>query len=212
MPTNHVTKQGETIASIALKYGFFPDTLWNDPANAELKRIRQDPHVLLPGDVLVVPDKRLKKLGKSDKARHRFLRKGVPKILKLRLLSRGEPLGNMEYRVDIDGQLTKGRTDADGVLRHTVPLDARKAKLVLANGREYEILLGEMDPIDEVVGVQKRLANVGAYHGPFDGKMSDETVAALRSFQASQGLDVTGKADDATKNRLRELNDLTSQP
>ena len=75
MPTEHVIQQGETIASLALQYGFFPDTIWNDSANAELKRSRQDPHVLLPGDLVTVLDKRLKEVAKPDKARHRFRRR-----------------------------------------------------------------------------------------------------------------------------------------
>jgi N-acetylmuramoyl-L-alanine amidase len=208
MPVEHVTTQGETIASIALEFGFFPDTIWNDSANAELKRKRQDPHVLLPGDVVVIPEKRLKKAAKPDQARHRFRRKGVPKVLRIRLLTTHGPLSNMKYRIDIDGRLTNGKTDADGVLKETIPLNAKHAKLMMENGRDYEIALGEMDPINEIVGIQKRLANVGSYGGPFDGQLGPETIAALRSFQASQGLPITGEADDATKNRLRELNDL----
>src|SRR6185436_7645457 len=125
MPTEHEIQQGETIASIALRYGFFPDTIWNDGANAELKRKRQDPHVLLPGDVVSVPDLRLKEVSRADKARHRFRRKGVPKELRIQLANEHGPIANMGYQLDIEGKLVKGKTDGDGVLKQPIPLDAR---------------------------------------------------------------------------------------
>jgi N-acetylmuramoyl-L-alanine amidase len=209
MPTQHVIEQGETIASLALQYGFFPNTIWNDSANAELKRNREDPHVLLPGDIVTVPDKRVKEVDKPDKARHRFRRKGVPKTLRVKLVGMHGPRSNLGYRIDIDGKLANGKTDAEGVLKQPIPLDARHAKLVLDNGLEYDIALGDLDPINETIGVQKRLTNLGYYTGPLDGKLSADTTAALKLFQASQALPQSGDADEATKNKLVELNELS---
>jgi len=35
----HQVQQGDCINSIGLQYGFFPNTLWNHPDNAELKSL-----------------------------------------------------------------------------------------------------------------------------------------------------------------------------
>jgi hypothetical protein len=59
MSTEHKVKQSECIYSISDGYGFFPNTVWNDPSNAELKERRQVPGILFPGDIVVVPDKQL---------------------------------------------------------------------------------------------------------------------------------------------------------
>ncbi len=51
--------------------------------------------------------------------------------------------------------------------------------------------------------VQQRLTAEGVYAGPVDGEMNAQTEAALRAYQAQQGLTVSGAADDATLKRLQ---------
>ena len=72
MPINHQVKQGDCISSIAFENGFFPDTIWNHPSNAELKKKREDPHVLLPGDMVFIPDKRPKEVSEPTNQVHKF--------------------------------------------------------------------------------------------------------------------------------------------
>ncbi|MHC4416894.1 MAG: peptidoglycan-binding domain-containing protein [Planctomycetota bacterium] len=90
MPTNHRVRAGECITSIAQRSGFFWETVWDHSENAELKRARQDPNVLLPGDVVHVPDIEVKEEDGNTEARHRFRLKGVPAKLRLRIVE--EPL------------------------------------------------------------------------------------------------------------------------
>jgi N-acetylmuramoyl-L-alanine amidase len=59
MPS-HTVKQGDCISSIAHETGFFWETLWNHPDNAKLKQLRKNPNALLPGDVVSIPDQRVK--------------------------------------------------------------------------------------------------------------------------------------------------------
>jgi hypothetical protein len=38
----YTVKQGDCISNIAFKYGFFPDTIWNDSKNSKLRQDRKD--------------------------------------------------------------------------------------------------------------------------------------------------------------------------
>ena len=51
--------------------------------------------------------------------------------------------------------------------------------------------------------VQERLKAEGVYAGPTDGEMNAQTEAALRAYQAKQGIPVSGAADDATLKQLQ---------
>ena len=85
---DYIVRQGDCIDSIADHFGHLPATIWNHPSNAELKSIRKNPNVLLPGDRLTVPKRRPKEEPGETELRHRFVLRGVPAKLKIRLLSR----------------------------------------------------------------------------------------------------------------------------
>jgi peptidoglycan hydrolase-like protein with peptidoglycan-binding domain len=55
---------------------------------------------------------------------------------------------------------------------------------------------------DNVKLIQERLKAERLYAGPVDGELNAQTEAALRQYQAKQGLPVSGAADEAT---LKEL-------
>ena len=105
MPKLHVAKVNDCISSIALEHGFFPDTIWNDPDNADLRRVRRDPNVLRTGDLVVIPDKRRKEEDKSTDRRHQFKRKGFPTTIHIRLLKNDEPRANEPYQLVVDGRI-----------------------------------------------------------------------------------------------------------
>jgi hypothetical protein len=201
-------KEGEGISSIAFRYGLFPDSVWNDPHNRGLKESRKDSNVLFPGDVVYVRDRQLKEVEGHTEERHRFRRKGVPEVLRLRFLDEeGGPRAGVAYVLDLDGTLLDGTTDADGVLERQVPPNARGGTLTLGSGTQQELLelrLGHLDPISEITGVQGRLDNLGYACGDEFGEPGAETRRALRRFQADHGLPVTGEADDATRQALEQ--------
>ncbi len=51
--------------------------------------------------------------------------------------------------------------------------------------------------------VQERLQAEKVYAGPLDGEMNAQMEAALRAYQAKQGIPVSGTADDATLKSLQ---------
>lgn len=52
---------GDSMASIADQTGHYWQTIWDDPANQDLKKTRENPETLLAGDKVTVPSLREKK-------------------------------------------------------------------------------------------------------------------------------------------------------
>jgi N-acetylmuramoyl-L-alanine amidase len=202
----HTVEQGDCLESIAVRYGHFWETLWNHPQNADLKKKRKNPNVLLPGDVVFVPEKQPKEESCATDKTHLFRRKGVPSKLRIRLLDDDKPRARQQYRLIIGEQTFTGATDGDGWLEHPIPPEATACRLIVVNNEEeeeYPLELGHLDPIEEVSGVQARLNNLGFDCGPADGILGERTGAAIRAFQRAHGLKLTGKLDEATREKLK---------
>jgi hypothetical protein len=76
MGTRHEVEKGESILSIAQEYGLLPDSIWNDPANDELRKKRKFADRLSAGDIVFIRDKKTKEESGSTEQRHRFKKKG----------------------------------------------------------------------------------------------------------------------------------------
>jgi hypothetical protein len=204
---DYVAAQGDCIESIAADHGFYWQTLWDHPNNASLKAQRQDPDVLLAGDVVHVPEKRQKDEPGATEQRHRFRRRGVPSVLRIALKDEDDqPRAGVPYVLEVDGTLTSGETDADGRIEEPLPPNARQGKLTIGTGtdaEEHELNFGHIDPVTEVTGVQGRLKNLGFDCGEIDGALSDQTTEALRAFQSKYGLETTGEPDEPTRQELK---------
>jgi len=203
----YIVKQGDCISSIAFKYGFFPDTIWNDSKNSKLKQDRKDPNVLKAGDEVYIRDKEEKEESCASEKKHRFKRKGVPERLRIQFMDEEEkPRANEAYILEIDGDLSEGKTDKDGKVEIWIPPNAKEGRITFRDsGEEYELELGELDPVTEITGVQARLSNLGFYEGEIDGKMSEELENAIRDFQDNKDLDPTGKLDESFRQKLKKV-------
>ena len=205
MPHKHIVEHGECINSIAFELGFFPDTIWNHADNKTLKDKRKNMDMLLAGDEVTIPDKKPKELSKPPEKLHKFKRKGVPKKLRIKLMSAGKPLKNAKCKLEV-GDITKEVTaNGDGVVEHWIPPNASTALLTLPDGSEMELALGHRDPVETVSGVQDRLHALGYYAGPVDGKDSPEMQSAITNFQRANQLEAPGKMDDKTRDKLKQL-------
>jgi hypothetical protein len=216
---------GDCISSIAESHGLFWEKVWNHPKNARLKEQRQDPNILCPGDVIFVPEKEKKEESGATEQKHRFRKKGTPAKLRVRILQEvsGEqqetnrngqpydprPRANIPYVLDIDGNLTNGKTDAEGWIEHSIPPNAKQARLIMEPGTPNEVImpfrLGHLDPVSEISGIQHRLNNMGFPCGPANGVLNSDTQDALRRFQEKNGLQPTGEINDATRAKLAEI-------
>ena len=64
---------------------------------------------------------------------------------------------------------------------------------------------------DEISRMELRLWELGYLSNDYDGVFDAQTRAALESFQQANGLEVTGAADDATRQRLNSADALSRQ-
>ena len=202
----YIVKQGECIESIAFEHGLFWETVWNDSQNAELKQKRKDPNVLLPGDEVFITDKREKTESCATEKRHRFRKKGVPAKVVIRFEIDGEPRADEPYFLVIDGISSIGRTDDEGMVKLFISPGAKKGRITFPGSeRQYELILGGLDPITELSGVQGRLMDLGLFGGPVDNKMSPELAEAVRRFQEMNDLEATGTLDDDTRQTIDKV-------
>jgi len=120
----HTVQRGDCISSIAEREGFFWKTIWDQ--NSRLKSRRQNPNVLMPGDEVLIPEKRTKLHDGATEQRHRFVKKGTPAKLRLILERDDRPIQNARYVLTVDGRIIEGTTDDRGFLEVSInPAAAR---------------------------------------------------------------------------------------
>jgi len=196
----------DCIESIAARSGLFWETVWDHPKNKKLRDARLDPNILMEGDQVFVPEKREGLASCGTEQRHRFQRKGTPSKIRIFLKRGGRPRANERYIVKIDGTLTEGITDSQGLVKIAVPPGTKEGEIVIGdndfNRRVIPLNLGGMDPIGELRGIQKRLANLGFDCEP-SGEFDDQTQGAVAMFQKAYDLEVTGQIDDKTRDKIR---------
>ena len=139
MTIEHSVVQGECLSSIAKKYGFADwRTIYDHGLNAKFRQRRQNPHVLLPGDHLSVPDKTVKTEICETTRIHTF--RVARKPTRLRLIVRdidGEPLAGKKYRLTVAGAAYEGVLPDDALLDKPIPADAADGELTVWADESY---------------------------------------------------------------------------
>lgn len=211
----HKVEIGDCISSIAEQYGFFWQSLWELPENAELKKRRKEPNVLLPGeDEVFVPEKRLKEVSKPTNEVHKFRCKTTPAKLRIQFMDEDDqPRANVPYTLTIDGNLVSkpgSKTNSNGLVECSISPLAQQGVITLGEGEEkaeYALRLGYLNPTGELTGIKQRLRNLGFFGGAISRETDEETKDAIRAFQSFNNLEPTGEADQSTLNKLREMHD-----
>ncbi|MFO0554318.1 MAG: peptidoglycan-binding domain-containing protein [Polyangiaceae bacterium] len=209
----HRVQQGECIRSIAARHGIDDwQGLYNHDRNAELRRVRPDPHQLAPGDIVFVPRTEPVKHTFSSGGTRRF-KANIPRVpLRVALKDpSGAAISGKSYKLKVGTMTFEGTTPGDGVVEHSVPALARLALLEVVMGDPNEfggtvvlpIQIGHLDPVDLVSGAQSRLVSLG-YACPVSGELDEDTRSALAQFQTNAGVEVTGELDAATRAALMD--------
>lgn len=205
MPINHRVREGETVASIAAQHGLAPETVWDDPANAQLKEQRGDPNILSPGDVVVVPDKQAKEESGAAEQRHRFRTHRGTVTLRLVLRDAADqPVADAVCSLVVGGRSFDLTTDGDGQIEHVVPAGEQDGKLLVGE-RLVPLKVGHLDPINEHAGRRERLNNLGYRAGQGDDADDPVFRSAVEEFQCDHGLTVDGVVGQATQAKLQEI-------
>jgi hypothetical protein len=209
----YTVEQGDHLSKIAKDNGFTDySVIWDHPNNADLKKLRQNPNILLPGDQVFIPDREEKQeSGPTDK-KHTFT--VDKKTLKLRLLLEDfyeKPIAGAQCALLIDGQVYQLTTDGNGKLEQEIPLDAKEGTLTIRGDQTpfanevIPIRIGHLDPLDELSGQIARLNNLGYFAGKLDGSDTDAFESAVEEFQCDHGLKVDGDCGPKTQDKLRQV-------
>ena len=214
MSETYVVKQGDCLYRIASRFGFADwHAIYDHPDNADFRKKRPNPNVIFPGDLLKIPDKGPKSVDRPTGGAYKFEIK-VLKIM-LRVIVKdedGEPLAGKKWELAVDSGTYKGTTTGEGIVEQAVPQSDEAGDLTVfltddekAARYTWNVRIGHLDPVEEIVGVQERLNNLGFYCGEADGEADDELTYAVRGFQDVAGLDKTGEIDDAFRAKLVEM-------
>jgi len=185
--------------------------IWNHAQNKDLRDRRQDPAVLAEGDVVFVPDLKPQVFVLATGKRHRIVVKRLKVAIRPQVLHLdATPIASAKYTLAPADKAMEGSTDGEGWLEQKVPADTNGLELTVSltddpDGPCYSwrLAIGHLDPVDTDSGLQQRLSNLGYWPA---GEASKAALAyCLRAFQQHHDLEVTGEADQTTRDKLKEV-------
>ena len=190
------------------RFGLSWEAVWNHPDNASLRQARRNPNVLLPGDVVRVPDCKPKVFFVETGKTHTFvLSRAESSVLDLVLVQDEKPRANEDCTVIVRGSPdVPATTDALGRLKTTIPAKTKRVTIRMSSDAfAFEIDLGHIDPIDTITGVQGRLLVLGYHCGDDDGVLGTATRQALFRFRKDNGLTPDGELNGVVRAKLQKV-------
>lgn len=223
MGQTYTVQQGDYLAKIAKVHGFANwRNIYDHPDNAEFKQKRPNPNIIKPGDKIVIPDKTEQQMICETEKKHRFKMKSEKIEIDLELKdTSGEPLYIAKYELKTKGEKEKTYTKTiednqneleNGCVREKISTDEEEGVLKIwlddeddEPDYEYQLKLGQLDPIDETTGVQARLNNLGYECGAVDDYLGPKTEQAIKTLQEEYGLKMDGIAGEKTLKKIEQL-------
>lgn len=188
----HKVVQGECLISIAQKYGVANwRTIYDAPENEEFKKLRKNPNMICPGDIVHIPLLTGTKQPAKLNQKTTYVLKKAKGFLSICLIDKkSNPLSDVPYDVsffkterDQKGEplktITGVKTGADGYVEQPLPKDA---KFALISYSPYPtrpslklkmgLKVGELDDPSTELGMRSRLNHFGFFSG--DGRMNEQ--------------------------------------
>jgi hypothetical protein len=213
----YIVRPGDYLTQLAYRFGFNADEVWQDAKNAKLKDLRPNPDILVPGDILFIPDAPAENLPIQSGTTNPYVA-DVPHVEVVLIFMEGDkPMANEPCEIgglgEADPTASPPSTDGDGKLTLNVPVLVREVSVRFPKkrNRDYLFHVGDMDPITETSGVRKRLCNLGYLpRVPDDTTEEDDEhlKQVLAFFQSNNGLNPTGEIDDPTRQILSDLHQM----
>jgi N-acetylmuramoyl-L-alanine amidase len=210
---DYIVQQGDYISKLANERGLSDfATIWDHPANQELKKQRTTPNVLNPGDKLFIPDKEVRTEVRSTDAKHEFVLSGKP--LKLRIVIHDmaeKPVSGKPCDLKVTGSpdITPLSTDGAGMVEREIKPDAAAGEFKLKDAGlpidlDLKLQIGHLDPLDTVTGQKGRLNNLGYDAGVVNDEKTLQFQSAVEEFQCDQKLlPVDGICGPKTQGKLK---------
>jgi len=132
--------------------------------------------------------------------------RGIPKVF-LRLALRdhnNNPVSDTACTLMLKGEELDLTTDSDGLLETELNEGTNEGRLRL-DDIEIPLQIQPLAEPDTTEGIQARLNNIGIDVGDIDGKPGPRTRLGIEEFQCENDLTVSGEADPATVDKLREV-------
>ena len=209
----HEVRQGEHLARIIRQYGFTdPDFVWGQSANQPLREQGRTPSTLAPGDLVTIPERAAKTLGKSTDQRHRLRVK--QRTYRLHLVLRdaeGRPAANLPCILRVGAADQALTTTSDGSLQADIPADLESADVTVGQGNSslsgarFVVLIGHLDPVELITGQEARLNNLGFRAGTSGDSSAPVFRSAVEEFQSQHGLGVDGICGPQTQRKLVQI-------
>jgi hypothetical protein len=214
MSSLHTVLPGETLSSIAVDNGFANFlTIWNDAGNDNLRNVRHNPHILLAGDVVFIPDLPDNVAKGDDSQRHEFALESPALLLNIQLQDiDGKPIAGEECVLRVDAKDKNGRealedtfelnTDKNGKLSQEILDDADIAELTFG-AEKFVVFIGLLDPVDSNQGMRARLNNLGYFAGLANDTDTEQLRWALEEFQHDHQISPPNGDVDDPRNKAK---------
>ena len=216
----YTAEPSDTLSSVAERYGFLHfATIWDHAGNASLRAVRNDPHVLLQGDGIVVPPKNPPTRSIQTGAERTYIVFTQALRLKLQAVdATGSPVSIDESSVHVDGAEVAA-TVAGGSVDLGVPRDAKEVTFQVSpdDGDACSVTVGALPPLREAGGAEARLENLGyglfgeeayveddAEDAAVDPDVGERFALAIELLQEAAGQPPTGDATEDVLNQLRD--------
>lgn len=202
----YTVRQGDYMAKIARMSGLTDwRAVWERPENEGLRALRRSPNILLPGDRVFIPDANTAQDHIDSDQRHSFRRKDTSIVFRTTVYDEDRrPRAGVAYTLRAGMTAVEGNADENGVVLEEIRPGTEYIDLDI-DGEAVRILIGALDPIEDVSGIQARLANLGYDCGPVDGIAGPRTRTAVMAFQSDcEDLVVDGICGPRTRAKLQE--------
>jgi hypothetical protein len=184
----YVIRQGDYLASLAYQFGFDADTVWSDPANSALRKLRPNPNFLWPTDILYIPSPTAPAMKSLQTGTTNSFVADAPSV-SITIAFSDASFASQACSIQELPQLTGLTTDASGTLTFSAPVTMDTATIAFSGiGATYVFKIGHLDPIETLSGVFQRLQNLGfiASDADFDPTDLEFLRTNLRALNAAQ--------------------------